>query len=152
METVAEIVYKNLDDIIPYYNNPRRNEKALDALVESIKEFGFKNPIILDKDSVIIAGHTRRLAALRLGMKEVPCIYANDLTEEQVTAFRLADNRVQSFSKWDEKKLAKEISELVNFDMTDFGFSEKEMEVAEDITRTVEKVNKCPRCGHEWTD
>ena len=112
-----KIVELFLRDIKPYDKNPRKNEKAVDAVMNSIKEFGFKNPIIVDEDLVIISGHTRRLAALKLSMEKVPCIIAKDLTEEQVRAFRLADNRVASFSTWDEEKLKQEIGDINNIDL-----------------------------------
>ena len=116
------IIELGIDEIIPYENNPRRNEKAVDAVANSIKEFGFKNPIILDADKVIISGHTRRLAAIKLGLEKVPCYIATDLSEEQVRAFRLADNRVASFAVWDEKKLKDEIANINDIDLSDFGF------------------------------
>jgi ParB-like chromosome segregation protein Spo0J len=141
-----KIVEIDLCDIIPYENNPRRNEKAVDAVANSIKTFGFNNPIILDKDNVIISGHTRRLASLQLGLERVPCYIAEDLSEEQVRAFRLADNRVASLSTWDEKKLTEEIREILNIDLSDFGFKQ------DDITDVFlnPKVHVCPKCGHEW--
>lgn len=148
---MVEAVDVKLRDIIPYENNPRRNEKAVDAVVNSIKQFGFKNPIIVDENMVIISGHTRRLAALKLSMETVPVIIAKDLTEEQVRAFRLADNRVASFSSWDEEKLKKEIGEINNIDLSDFGFKKDKID---DIFREKEdkKVHICPKCGHEWTE
>ena len=148
---MVEAVDGKLRDIIPYENNPRRNEKAVDAVVNSIKQFGFKNPIIVDENMVIISGHTRRLAALKLSMETVPVIIAKDLTEEQVRAFRLADNRVASFSGWDEEKLKQEIGEINNIDLSDFGFKKDKID---DIFREKEdkKVHICPKCGHEWTE
>ena len=142
------VVEIDISEIIPYDNNPRRNEKAVDAVANSIREFGFKNPIILDKDMVIISGHTRRLAALKLGLKKVPCYIATDLTDEQVRAFRLADNRVASFATWDEEKLRKEIAGIADLDMTAFGFRE---ETIKDIFKD-RNVHVCPKCGHEWRD
>lgn len=143
------VVEIDISEIVPYDNNPRRNEKAVEAVANSIREFGFKNPIILDKDRVIISGHTRRLAALKLGLKKVPCYIATDLTDEQVRAFRLADNRVASFSTWDEEKLKEEISGIADIDITAFGFKE---ETIKDIFRKKQKVHVCPKCGHEWSD
>lgn len=116
-----KIVNKKISDLIPYENNPRINEQAVGYVANSIKEFGFRNPIIIDGDNVIICGHTRRLAAIRLGLKEAPCICADDLTEEQVKAFRLADNKVSEFAEWDFDKLATEVAAL-DFDMSEFGF------------------------------
>ena len=86
----------NVNDLIPYINNPRINDKAVDKVAASIKEFGFKNPIIIDKGNVIIAGHTRLKAAKKLGLEEIPTIKAEDLTDEQVKAYRLVDNKTES--------------------------------------------------------
>ena len=146
-----KVVEIELRKLIPYENNPRKNEKAVDAVVNSIKQFGFKNPIIVDENMVIISGHTRRLAALKLSMQKVPVIIAKDLTEEQVRAFRLADNRVASFSTWDENKLKEEIAEINEIDLSDFGFKKDKLD---DIFRekAEKKVHICPKCGHEWSD
>lgn len=147
MAKELKIVYKPLDSIYYYENNPRRNEKAVKSVRNSIKEFGFLNPIILDKDNVIICGHTRFLAAQQLGIENVPTIIADDLTEEQVTAFRLADNKVAEIAVWDKDKLHQELMELKDiFNMADFGFkSEKE-----NIEKELRKIHKCPKCGYEW--
>ena len=88
------------EDLIPYERNPRRNDKAVDVVANSIREFGFRVPIIVDRERVIICGHTRRLAALELGLAEVPVIVANGLTEDQIRAYRLADNRVAELAEW----------------------------------------------------
>ena len=117
-----KIEYKNIEDIIPYENNPRKNEDAVDYVANSIKEFGFKVPIIIDKDNVIVTGHTRLKAAEKLGLKEVPVIRADDLNEEQIKAFRIADNKVSEFSTWDLEKLGLELEELGNIDLGLFGF------------------------------
>lgn len=116
------IEYISIDELIPYDNNPRNNEQAVGFLANDIREFGFNVPIIIDKNKVIVCGHTRRLAALRLGLKEVPCICVDDLSEEQVKAFRLADNKVAEFSKWDMGKLSEELESL-DWDMGEFGFA-----------------------------
>lgn len=142
------VVEIDVSEIVPYDNNPRRNEKAVEAVANSICEFGFNNPIILDRDHVIISGHTRRLAALKLGLRKVPCYIAEDLTDEQVRAFRLADNRVASFATWDEEKLREEIKGIAGIDMTDFGFKE---DAIKDIFRE-KKTHICPKCGYEWRD
>lgn len=146
-----KVVEIELRKLIPYENNPRKNEKAVDAVVNSIKQFGFKNPIIVDENMVIISGHTRRLAALKLSMEKVPVIIAKDLTEEQVRAFRLADNRVASFSSWDEAKLKEEIADINNIDLSDFGFKKDKID---DIFREKAEIKThiCPKCGHEWSD
>ena len=116
------IVQKKIDEIKPYDKNPRKNDSAVDYVAKSIKEFGFKVPIVIDKDGIIIAGHTRYKASKKLGLKEVPCIVADDLTEEQVKAFRLADNKVSEKAKWNDKLLEEELSDIFNIDMEDFGF------------------------------
>lgn len=95
-----KIVYQPIKDLKEYENNPRFNDEAVDAVAASIKEFGFKVPIIVDKDNVIIAGHTRLKAAKKLLMGEVPTIIADDLNEEQIKAFRLADNNETNFTSW----------------------------------------------------
>ena len=84
------IVMKKTSELFEYENNPRNNESAIEAVANSIKEFGFKVPIVISKNNVIIAGHTRLKASLKLGLKEVPCIVADDLNDEQIKAFRLA--------------------------------------------------------------
>ena len=116
-----KIEYVDINSIKPYENNPRHNEEAIPYVMNSIKEFGFKNPIIIDKNNVIIAGHTRLESAKRLGMKEVPIIHADDLTEEQVKAFRLADNKVSEKAEWDFELLDEELEDL-DLDMSEFGF------------------------------
>ena len=116
------IVDKNVDEIIPYINNPRNNDEAVDNVAASIKEFGFKVPIILDKDNVIVTGHTRLKAAKKLGLTTVPCIYADDLTEQQIKAFRLADNKVSEFATWDLEKLDIELAGITELEMMEFGF------------------------------
>lgn len=132
-----KIEYVDINSIKPYENNPRHNEEAIPYVMESIKEFGFKNPIIIDKNNVIIAGHTRLESAKRLGMKEVPIIHADDLTEEQVKAFRLADNKVSEKAEWDLDILQEELDNFETIDMSDFGFDidldiEEETEIIED--------------------
>ena len=117
-----QIVNKRVDELIPYANNPRDNAGAVDAVAASIDEFGFKVPIVIDKDGVIVAGHTRTLAAEKLGLETVPCIVADDLTDEQIKAFRLADNKTAELASWDFTKLEQELAELSEVDMEQFGF------------------------------
>lgn len=118
-----EIVYKKLSEIHPYKGNPRNNQKAVKGVSESIKQFGFRVPIILDKkNDEIICGHTRYKAAVKLKMEEVPCIYP-DLTDEQILQFRIVDNKVSEFSKWDDELLLEELGDLCpSFKMDLFGF------------------------------
>src|SRR3990167_3710485 len=96
-----KIEYIPINEIIPYSKNPRKNEKTVDIVAKSIKEFGFKNPIILDKNNEIVAGHTRLKAAIKLGLTEVPIIWADDLTESQVKAYRIMDNKSMEYAEWD---------------------------------------------------
>lgn len=113
-----------LENLKEYENNPRHNEKAVDVVANSIAQFGFKVPIVVDKNNVIVCGHTRAKAARVLGLDTVPCIVADDLTPEQIDAFRLADNKTSEFADWDFSKLDEELAKLadVEFDMSDFGF------------------------------
>lgn len=117
---IIEIATK---DLIEYEKNPRKNEEAVQYVANSIAEFGFKVPVIVDANNVIIAGHTRVKAAKFLGLESCPCIVADDLTEEQIQAFRLADNKVAEFAEWDEELLAIELGEIVDIDMSEFGFN-----------------------------
>lgn len=116
-----KLVFKSLDELKPYENNPRNNDKAVDSVANSIKEFGFKVPIVINADGVIIAGHTRWKASKKLGLTEVPCIIADDLTEEQVKAFRLVDNKVGELAEWDFNALEMELANI-NLDMAQFTF------------------------------
>ena len=132
-----EIINKKIDELIPYEKNPRRNDEAVDYVANSIKEFGFKVPIVIDKNNVIVAGHTRLKASKKLKLKEVPCIIADDLTDEQIKAFRLADNKVGEIAEWDIDLLDTELDDILNIDMSDFGFDldledEEEKEIIED--------------------
>ena len=131
-----DIVLKKITDITPYGKNPRKNDEAVQYVAESIKQFGFKVPIVIDKNGVIVAGHTRYKAAKKLSMTEVPCIVADDLTDDQIKAFRLADNKVAEKAEWDFELLAAELDELFDFDMTAFGFDDvledEPVEVVED--------------------
>ena len=128
-----EIVYKRVGEIRPYEKNPRRNDEAVKYVAESIKQFGFKVPIVIDSDGVIIAGHTRFKAVKKLGLEKVPCIIADDLTEEQVNAFRLADNKVAEKAEWDFDLLDEEIELLPDFDFEALGFGFDEVKTEEEI-------------------
>lgn len=121
-----EIVMMNIDEIIPYENNPRKNDDAVEAVANSIKNFGFKSPIVVDANKVIVNGHTRLKASKLLGLTMVPVIIASDLTEEQCRALRLADNKTAEIASWDKKLLLQELESIdwegLQMDMTDFGF------------------------------
>src|SRR5699024_8068268 len=125
------IEYMGLNEIKPYENNPRFNDEAVEKVAESIKAFGFKVPVIVDMNNVLIAGHTRIKASEKIGLKEIPVIRATDLTEEQVKAYRLADNKVAEFSEWDYGMLEQELNEILDINMTDFGFDDLESELEE---------------------
>ena len=136
------ILIKSVEEVIPYENNPRINKEAVKYVAESIQQFGFKVPIIIDKNNVIIAGHTRLLAAKKLGIETVPCIMADDLTDEQVKAFRLADNKVAEFSEWDMDLLLQELEGIESIDMTVLGFEPEieELDTAEAVDDEFEPV------------
>lgn len=118
-----KIVYRKTAELQPYENNPRRNKASVEYVANSIKNFGFKTPIVIDKNNVIVAGHTRYLAAEELGLKEIPCIIAEDLTEDEIRAFRLVDNKTAEYALWDFDLLDKELTELADFNMESFGFT-----------------------------
>ena len=127
-----ETITKKVSELIPYINNLRNNDDAVDAVASSIKNFGFKVPIVIDSNNEIINGHTRLKAAQKLGLETVPVIVADDLTPEQIKAFRLADNKVGEIATWDENALAVELEELKNLD---FDMSEFEFEIDEPQTQ-----------------
>lgn len=129
-----EIIIKGLDEIRPYENNPRVNDGAVGAVAESIREFGFQQPIVVDREGVIIAGHTSYKAAQKLGMTEVPVVVADNLTDEQVRAYRLADNKTGELAEWDFSALEEELAGIGELDMSLFGFETKEMKEPEEIT------------------
>lgn len=154
----------DIHTVIPYEKNPRKNDEAVKYVANSIKEFGFKVPIVVDKNLVVITGHTRLKAALSLGFTEVPIIVADDLTDEQVKAYRIADNKSAEKSYWDEFLLKDEIDELDGlFDFQDFGFEDWELgaddELFKDPNEEEDKLEdkyeppkpeklRCPHCGH----
>lgn len=133
--TIKEV---KLTDLKPYEKNPRHNKEAVKYVKNSIKKFGFKVPIVIDKNNVIVAGHTRYLASQELGLATVPCVVADDLTDKQIKAFRLADNKTAEKATWDFDLLNEELADLkLDFDMTDFGFDlslneEEKKEIQED--------------------
>ena len=113
-----------IGEVVPYDKNPRLNDKAVDAVASSIREFGFKVPIVVDGEGVVVSGHTRLKAAKSLGLTEVPVIVADDLDDTKIKAFRLADNKVAELADWDESMLAEELAELadLSYDMSQFEF------------------------------
>ena len=152
-----QIVEKKITELKAYEKNPRKNDKAVAPVAESIKEFGFKVPVIIDSDGVIVAGHTRVCAAKELGMKSVPCIVADDLTPQQIKAFRVADNSSAQIASWDLSLLNDELMDL-DFDMSLFGL-EKEIkdierifapEIIEDDVPEVDEKNIITKLGDIW--
>lgn len=117
-----KIEYIELTKIKPYENNPRKNDKAVKPLMESIKEFGFSFPITIDKNGVIISGHTRYKAAKKLKLKTIPCVRREDLTQEQETALRLVDNQIASISEWDYPLREEEFAKVGDIDLSCLGF------------------------------
>lgn len=117
-----QIIEKNIKELIPYEKNPRKNDKSVDKVAQSIDQFGFRVPVVIDKDNVIVCGHTRYKAAQKLHLASIPCVVADDLTDEQIKAYRLADNKVSEDSEWDIDLLAEELNGIIDIDMSDFGF------------------------------
>lgn len=157
-----KIEYMNVNDLIPYINNPRKNDDAVGKVASSIKNFGFKNPIIVDKGNEIIAGHTRLKAAKKLGLEEVPVIKAEDLNEAQVKAFRIADNKTGELAEWDFELLENELEELkledFDLELTGFDFDELDelfqdgeyIETEEDDFEIEEPENPISKRGDIW--
>ena len=150
------IIKKQIKELIPYHNNPRINDGAVNYVASLIKEFGFKVPIVIDKNNIIVTGHTRLKAAQKLGLEYVPCLIADDLTDTQIKAFRLADNKTHEFSVWDYPLLDLELDELkeLNF-YYDFGFELSNFEPASieeqgKLDQLEPKIVKCPECGKEF--
>ena len=153
-----QIVEININEIKPYYKNPRKNTKAIHFVEESIKNFGFKVPLTVDKDYVIITDHTRYEACKRLGFKKIPCIIVDDLDEEKIKAFRLADNKLSEIATWDMEKLKEEIENIKDINLELFGFDnsvddfnwDNIEEISEDLYEEPDlKLYCCPYCNHE---
>lgn len=148
---------EKIENIKPYEQNPRKNDAAVARVAASIRDFGFKQPIVVDKDKIVIAGHTRLLAAISLGMKTVPVVVADDLTEDEARAYRLADNKTAEFAEWDADLLLAELAS-VDMDMTEYGF---DMAAAGDFYSDDDHLHEqgapsvrgggtectCPQCG-----
>lgn len=169
-----KIIWRKPDELTPYENNPRINDGAVDAVAASIKQFGFKVPIVVDSNGVIVTGHTRLKAAKKLGLDSVPVIVADDLTSEQVKAFRLADNKTGELAQWDIDKLDIELDGITDIDMGDFGFDldlggethvvDSGVSTGDDEPANDSKefdlndfdddnfAHQCPRCGFRFND
>ncbi len=155
MQKKIEIVYKRLEDLIPDEKNPRRNDGAVAPVMASIKEFGFRVPIVVDKNGVIRAGHTRYKAAKELGIGRIPCVTADALNEKQLRAFQLADNKTGELATWNAAMLNLEMADLAElFDMSKFGFNAKKDEDGlmgpGAGTKQADPYITCPRCGRRF--
>lgn len=151
------IVERAVAHLIPYARNPRKNDASVDSVAASIKEFGFKQPIVVDAQGVVVVGHTRLKAAQKLGLETVPVVVAEDLTPEQIKAYRILDNKVGEKSEWDAELLQLELSEIqldlkvfeVDFpftpDIAAEDWKEFDESAAEDVPMT-----ECPECGHRF--
>lgn len=148
-----------IEKVIPYENNPRKNDDAVDYVANSIKEFSFQQPLVVDKDGVLIVGHTRLKAAQKLGLESVPVHVADNLTEEQAKAYRLADNKTGELAGWDWPMLNEELEDIdwLDINMEQFGFKlfentiewDKVGELSEETYEEPEHVMlKCPKCDH----
>ena len=154
-----KVIEIGVEKLKAYEKNPRKNDNAVEAVANSIKEFGFKVPIVIDENFTILAGHTRLKAAKKLGIKKVPCVIADDLTDEQAKAFRLADNKTGELANWDFDLLLEELSGIDDFDMSEFGFEPlPEIEIDDDAVDVGDasakekepKTCQCPKCGFEF--
>lgn len=169
MRCASECLLIPVGDIKPYDNNARINDHVVKSLKESIVRFGFNSPIVLSDDNVIICGHTRLKAALELGIDKVPCVYAKGLTDAEIKAYRLADNKIGELAVWDMGKLEKELSEIGSLiDMQDFGFLDGNDPVApggndpviggvdpdndDDGAEPKKMLHRCPHCGEVFED
>lgn len=156
----------NIEDVKPYENNPRKNDEAVEKVANSIKEFGWQQPIVVDKDGIVIVGHTRLKAAQELELDEVPVLVAKDLTDDQAKAYRLADNKTGELAIWDFPKLNIELEDIdwLDMNMEDFGFginSYFEDSVTKEPENTSKEIDldefsddkfecECPRCGFRF--
>lgn len=155
-----EIVYYSVYDLIPYVNNPRNNEEAVDKVAASIQAFGFLVPIVIDKDKIVVAGHTRLLAAKRLGLKEVPTIMADDLDEDAIRAYRIIDNRVAEMAVWDLPLMQEMLDEVGDdIDMIQFGFDDVYVDPDDEVSMKEFDPDdfsddafeyECPKCGFRF--
>lgn len=130
---MMQIIYKGIDEIKPYEKNPRKNDKAVEAVAKSIDRFGFRVPCVIDTDGTLVTGHTRFKAARKLGIQEIPCIIADDLSDEELRAFRLADNKVAEKAKWDFNLLGEELQDIRKIDMAQFDFKMPEVKIDTDF-------------------
>jgi len=143
-----EVTNWHVTDLIPDPNNPRKNDAAVPGVKASIEAFGFRVPIVIDAEGHVAAGHTRLMAAIELGMDEVPCVVADQLTEKQLKAFQLADNKTGEFASWDTGLLISELDSLMgSFDMSVFGFDVKAKKDKDKKQTKDPQWVICPKCG-----
>lgn len=150
-----QIIYKRLRELKPYEKNPRKNDDAVQYVAKSIEQFGFKVPMVIEHDGTIVCGHTRFKAAQELDMDEVPCIIADDLTDDQIRAFRLVDNKVGELATWDNERLQIELDEIAGIDMSGFGFAVGDVDIdqlfdGKEEKTAAPKMVTCPCCGKEF--
>lgn len=152
-----------IEQVKPYEKNPRKNDASVHSVAQSIEAYGWQQPIVVDKNNVIIAGHTRYKAALELGLKQIPAVVADKLTDRQVKAYRLTDNKTGELASWDWDMLGDELLDLLEDDLFT-GFTDVEIadilgdidvdavfETAENVQREGKKRTTvvCPNCGEE---
>lgn len=153
----------NIDLVIPYARNPRQNKNAVEKVAASIREFGWQQPIVVDSNYTVIAGHVRLMAARLLSMDEVPVTIAFDLTPQQVKAYRIADNRVGQEATWDDEYLSLELGELQNdLDLSLTGLDQDEIDKLlngeqsdetdfTEFNETLACEHTCPKCNYRWS-
>lgn len=163
MAGIMQIENWNINDVKPYENNPRKNDEAVEKVANSIKNFGWQQPIVVDKEGVVIVGHTRLKAAQMLELEEVPVLVAKDLTDDQAKAYRLADNKTGELAIWDFPKLNLELEDIdwLDMNMEDFGFSagididefftDDEESSGEEPSPLEPRTIQCPHCGMYFT-
>lgn len=171
---MMEIIYKRIEEVKPYKNNPRKNDDAVEKTKQSIVLHGFINPILIDKDGTIVVGHTRYKAAKALGLEEVPCIVVGIEDVELISQYRIVDNKTAELSSWDMPKLIEELSGIQEIDMSAFGFADyndialeeagdEEGDTYEGNLGTGIEINlddfnddvfeyECPWCGFKWNE
>lgn len=165
MSDKMRVEYWDIDRPIPYENNPRDNDKAVEKVANSIQEFGFQQPLVVDAGGVIIVGHTRLKAAQLLGLEQVPVVVAKNLTPAQAQMYRLADNKTNELATWDVEALSIELDGLtVDFDISDFGFDMGDIDFGPtEVTNTSQEIDvdsfnddkfehECPRCGFRFNE
>ena len=150
-----KLITMKISDIIPYENNPRKNAKAVNVVADSIEQTGYNNPIVVDENNVILAGHTRLLSLKKLNKKEVEVLQIIGMDEEKKRKYRLLDNKVGEYSSWDYVALMDELDGLDwNGLELDWGIQTEEnfpeMDELESFDEEIETKHKCPECGYEW--